>query len=316
MSDMNAQKMNGDYNTESFNRAYRTLRMRYSGRINNGLTNAAVKEQHRNELSSMNEHPAAYRYCEIMEHDRVNLYRTAIYNGKNVMTVEDMKRIYYDETGRRCDHIARGAATGALNSAGQNRTVVPSRPAAPYRVLETGDANAESFGGERSVVFSADGKLPANVEKPGHDEKSKLEVIMEKIFPGEKIANVRKRRINSFPAAALALILIFTLVLLIPVTMTVLIHQASVDVNDLNSELRDLQAEADELRVELDTKNDLRLIEDIAVNQYGMIRLERSTSRFLQLNRSDVIESYAESTQNPGVVPALLSALGIRVNSD
>lgn len=314
---MNADTMNmNSYPVESYERAYRTLRAHFGGRINIGLTQAAVTDQRSKEADSMRENPDAYRFGEIMEHDRANLYRTAVYNGRHVMTVEDAKRIYFDETGRRSDTIARVMAASSPERNNRVQPAMPSRPAAPYRVLRTGNENENDFSGETGLIFGADGKRPATVEKPAPAGQSKFGAALERLFPGERIAKVRGRRINSFPAAALALVLIFALVLLIPVTMTVLIHQASSDVNDLGSELREMQSTADELRVELDRKNDLKVIEDIAINQYGMIRLEQSTSRFLRLNRADAIESYTAGTESSGVVPALLSALGIRVGND
>ena len=60
---------------------------------------------------------------------------------------------------------------------------------------------------------------------------------------------------------------------------------------------------------------DLREIESIAVNELGMIRLNQSTLKVLHLNDIDTIESFSDSKEE-SIVPALLSALGIRVGNE
>ena len=142
-------EMNATYRTnrddndfDSYEYALAALKARYANRGVAGEAQSAVAEQKTREAASVRENPEAYRYGEIMEHDRYNRYRTG--NGGSVMTVDDVHRIYKDETGKSVTAEVRRAALAAGNDS-------DARPASPYRVLETRSAdstNSDDFAGK------------------------------------------------------------------------------------------------------------------------------------------------------------------------
>ena len=81
-------------------------------------------------------------------------------------------------------------------------------------------------------------------------------------------------------AAGIAWVMIFAIVLALPITLAVLKSEASANLNDKRQELAILESEAERLESEFEGKLDLREIERIAVNEYGMIKLNE-TGRFL-----------------------------------
>jgi tRNA splicing endonuclease len=85
--------------------------------------------------------------------------------------------------------------------------------------------------------------------------------------------------------------------------------------NAKQKELYALEQTEEELRAEFESSLDLREIESIAMNEIGMIKLNDSTVKLLRLNEIDTIESFSEKKSN-SVVPALLSALGIRASDE
>ena len=95
---------------------------------------------------------------------------------------------------------------------------------------------------------------------------------------------------------------------------------SSVRINEANSALSDLQAgialqnaELRALELELETKNDLRLIEDIAVNQLGMTKKDNITKQYITLCEEDsvVLELNEEEKENGSLLSAFSNRFGI-----
>lgn len=307
--------MNATYGTnravndfESYEYALAALKARYAKRGVAGEAQSAVAEQKTREAASVRENPEAYRYGEIMEHDRYNRYRTG--NGGSVMTVDDVQRIYKDETGKSVTAEVRRAALAAGNDA-------DARPASPYRVLEArvpDAANSSEFVGKRELVQSGATETLAKVECSDVSAYRRVDGIIRKWFPENKIIKAKGRKsIN--PMSAIAMSLIFCIVLVLPITLSVMLHETSSEIGALSEELREIETIADDLQVKLDDKNDLALIEELAINKYGMIKLEEGNSKYLRLNGMDMIESFDTNGDND-VMLALLSALGIRVSDE
>jgi hypothetical protein len=307
--------MNATYRTnradndfDSYEYALAALKARYANRGVAGEAQSAVAEQKTREAASVRENPEAYRYGEIMEHDRYNRYRTG--NGGSVMTVDDVHRIYKDETGKSVTAEVRRAALAAGNDS-------DARPASPYRVLETRSAdstNSDDFAGKTQLVQNGATESVAKVEYSEASAYKRVDGIIRKWFPGNKIVKANgKKSIN--PLSAIAMSLIFCIVLVVPITLSVMVHETSSDISELGEELREIETIADDLKVKLDDKNDLALIEDLAVNKYGMIKVEEGSSKYLRLNGMDMIESFDPNSDN-SVMLALLNALGIRVTQE
>lgn len=307
--------MNATYRTnravndfDSYEYALAALKARYANRGVVGEAQHAVAEQKNREAASVRENPEAYRFGQIMEHDRYNRYRTG--DGGNVMTVDDVQRIYRDETGKSVTAEVRRAALAAGNDA-------DARPASPYRVLETRHpdaANSSEFVGKTQLVQSGATETVAKVEYSDVSAYRRADGIIRKWFPDDKIVKAKGRKTIN-PLSAIAMSLIFCLVLMLPITLSVMLHNTSSEISELGDELREIQTIADDLQVKLDDKNDLALIEELAVNKYGMIKLEEGNSKYLRLNGMDMIESFDTNGDND-VMLALLSALGIRISDE
>ena len=307
---------------ESYDVAYTALRARYAGHGTAGSAQATVAEQKAREARTMRDYPDAYRCGQIMEHDRNNYYRTGVSGDVAVMTVDDVKRLFYDETGRRTDVGALRAMAERRRAEGGTASAEAIRPAAPYRVLEYRENPAETDDGEefksrRGLVIRGEDRVSAQVEKENESGlAARMKALSEKAkkwIPEEKVGKITGARNLNSPVAGIALVVVFAMLLCLPVILNVLINQTDSELYALEDQIRALEAEEAELQVQLEAKNDLRFIEDAAINRYGMIRLEQSTFRYLRLRGDEVIETYTpESRGNNAAVLALLSALGIR----
>lgn len=121
--------------------------------------------------------------------------------------------------------------------------------------------------------------------------------------------NYRKK--TAFPLGAVFMTLIFGMVL------AFVVH-SSVRINEVNSSLSDLQAgialqnaELRALELELETKNDLRVIEDIAKNQLGMTKKENINKEYISLCEEDSV-TVEQTETNESTGTGLLSAIAGR----
>lgn len=120
------------------------------------------------------------------------------------------------------------------------------------------------------------------------------------------------RKKTPFPLGAVFMTLVFGMVLAFVVHSSVRINEANSALSDLQSEIALQNVELRALELELETKNDLRVIEDIAVNQLGMTKKENIDREYISLYEQDSVvleQEEADQTQDKG---NLLSAFSNR----
>ena len=74
-----------------------------------------------------------------------------------------------------------------------------------------------------------------------------------------------------------------------------------------------MTGEIDQLAVKLDLKNDVRVIEQTAREDIGMVRRNQVESKYInvaQEDRVEVIDDAEETTQDLGIFTTLLSSVG------
>ena len=91
------------------------------------------------------------------------------------------------------------------------------------------------------------------------------------------------------------------------------INEESRRYSELNAGLELLQKENQALELELKEKNDLTVIEDMAKNDLGMIKVSAAEQRYLTLSGEDGIKTYAEKDKNTGFGMNLLNAFGEKI---
>lgn len=167
------------------------------------------------------------------------------------------------------------------------------------------------------------------MEKIAHVEKhpgdySKREII-KKAEDAEKLMNHEETareisarevrvRMKRFPISVLASIIICSVMVMCIVYGAVKINGVMRDVSELESENAELAYKEHELSLSLEEKNDLRVIEQIAVNELGMIKKDFITKNYITMGKEDKIETYnvdGEGAKESGV-STLLSAISER----
>lgn len=269
-----------------------------------------LEAQLRRERNSFFDYGDEGRSClSFLSSPEFSSYRTGNAGGVAVMTYEDYERYIKERTG-----IPNYSITEGLKVAPED-----IRPATVFNVRRCDGAivSAEQDNSMNESVIEGDGRRVSKVESSDTTFAGAILKLLDKCFPGNTVItpNRRYRKRMTSAMAGLAWVAIFAVMLALPITLSVLKSETSSDMIEMKDTLTELREEIDDLNVELDSKNDLRVIEQIAKNEYGMISINESTMHLLKLNDIDIIESYSDSSST-GVVPALLSALGIRTSGE
>ncbi len=120
------------------------------------------------------------------------------------------------------------------------------------------------------------------------------------------------RKNTAFPLGAIFMTVVLGMVLAFVVHSSVRINEANSALSDLQAGIALQNAELRALELELETKNDLRVIEDVAVNQLGMTKKENINKEYISICEEDSIlleESAVEENEEGG---RLLSAFASR----
>lgn len=290
-------KMNANTDTAasaSFNITYNSLERRFAERGTADAVRKMAAEQEENERKTAALAPDAYRLGERKECREWNAkYKTGMSEDGFYMSVSDYERCFRNGMGyspkAEVKLIEMKAEAAAKRRNDKKRTidksvVVTKRPAEPY-----------SYDGNRCVSLAT-----------AQYRESK----MSRWFPRIEIVPVKERRFRTLPIGAMAMVLLFALLLALPITLSVMIKERSDTVIAAEAKLAELDGKVTSLENSLSVKDDLAEIRRIAVEEYGMISVDISTTHYLALGGKDRIEAFSEDDGNTGVM-ALLSALGI-----
>ena len=299
----------------------------FAGRGLAGGARSEEAEQERRELRSRLENPGSYIYEDILKNDFSNRYRSGIEGGRSFMTVDDLRRLRADEERRR--ESPRGRAVAELSrEVYSQRISTDARPAHAYEIRDArGVGDRGATGGRREAVYGGGSLITG--ERSGmtyYSGESETEMIvsgvrrkkgrLSEMFRESVRADRSVRAGGGYRAsngffAAVAMVLVFAFVLALPITLSVLKHSEATKLAKIESEIRAREAEISTLRIELEKKNDLFLLERTAVEKYGMIELDKSVYNLIRINPADSVVN-VENTGSRGIMPALLSALGLR----
>lgn len=117
-----------------------------------------------------------------------------------------------------------------------------------------------------------------------------------------------------FPFAALITVTIFTVILLSVLYTFAQNYELAGEIASLEAQHEALLAEEAALSLQLGERDDIRIIEDIAVNQIGMVKNDLVENRFVSVsggNRVEVMQSEEEEDEkNENIFSGMLSAIG------
>lgn len=157
----------------------------------------------------------------------------------------------------------------------------------------------------KSAVMSHTAEMSAAREQAGTQS-----IPRGRAMTREEAVRIRNAK-ASFPIAAVTLTIICTLLAMVMVYSFTKTYETSAEISDLQENVQKLRAENEELSLQLEEKDNLALIEDLARNEYGMVGEEELPKRYVSLSASDYIEPQQIEDTTPGVFATILSAIGI-----
>ncbi len=119
-----------------------------------------------------------------------------------------------------------------------------------------------------------------------------------------------------FPMATVSLLAIFTVMIMVIIVSFAQNYELSSDIAALEAQAQALAQSERELALALEERDDIRVIEDIAINRIGMVRGNLVESRFVSVSGGDRIvlnnqEADTASEQGGyGLFSTMLSAIG------
>ncbi len=170
-------------------------------------------------------------------------------------------------------------------------------------VAAAGADKVRSASGVSATLKPADGSKTRSVSVRRDRSHSKSEMIKTSRIPTilglaqkREFETRRSQVINKYPfAIAMLAIFAVTCMFMMLVLNAVSISDMKTKTTQMSSQLEGLIERREELALELEKRDDLRYIEEIAKNQYGMIKKDYVTKYYVSLDNHDKIELIADS---------------------
>lgn len=123
-----------------------------------------------------------------------------------------------------------------------------------------------------------------------------------------------KKESSAFSFGMLISVMICALVLAAVVYSGSLINEEAREYAELSQTLESLRKDNQALTLELEAKNDLAVIEDIAKNDLGMVKVADAEQKYVSLSDGDEIRAYAAEEQDTKFGTSLLNAFGEKIS--
>ncbi len=125
-----------------------------------------------------------------------------------------------------------------------------------------------------------------------HEEPLRVRFAEEEdVF--EEIRVERKR----IPAGFLLVLVFFTVMIMLILTSVAQIYQTTREISDLEDEVVTLKETIDDLELKLDEKNDIRLIEQMATAELGMVKEDSLQKKYISLSEGEHVDIIGEKTE-------------------
>ena len=151
-------------------------------------------------------------------------------------------------------------------------------------------------------------KTRAIVRDHALESKDKKVVAAVKELP--KVRTIRAKKTMPFPTSVVFVSVICTVLFMFMMLTMAQINEFTQDISALQSELSELQAMEEELKLNVELKNDLRVIEDAAVNELGMVKADEVLKQYVVIGNEDKIEVVEPETTENSLVNTVMSAIG------
>ncbi|MBR5322624.1 MAG: septum formation initiator family protein [Clostridia bacterium] len=125
-----------------------------------------------------------------------------------------------------------------------------------------------------------------------------------------KVRTIKAKRNMPFPTSVVFVSVICTVLFMFMMLTMAQINEFTQDISALQNRLSELQKQEEELRLDVELKNDLRVIEDAAVNKLGMVKADEVKKQYVVIGNEDKIEVVEPETTEDSLINTVMSSIG------
>ena len=236
--------------------------------------------------------PTAYRLSSMSDAAISGCYR----HGKENMSGADLIQYFHE--------------TRAIRTSGEDFSTAPAGDESVFAGEAEKPCRTVVKHEERQTLKEKVAALPAQIKHLPANTVKYIRASLPAWFDTSPVDTTQGTR--RFPLSALAAILAVAVSLMLIVASSVMIHHGEKRVSQLTVALSELAGEVSDLQSELDVKNDLLVIRDIATNELGMVEEKYVKMQYISMGSSDSIEVFEEQKQETVGISAILSAIGLK----
>ena len=124
-----------------------------------------------------------------------------------------------------------------------------------------------------------------------------------------KVRTIKAKRNVPFPTSVVFVSVICTVLFMFMMLTMAQINEFTQDISALQNELSELQKQEQDLRKDVEFKNDLRVVENIAVNELGMVKADQVNKQYVVIGNEDKIEVVEPETTEDSLVNTVMSSI-------
>lgn len=275
----------------------RKLTFKYRNRFNEAISNAAAIEEKRKADSLKRKN--ARKAEEAKKRSAKVKTRPGLASAKRAVREPSFDGVFVPDGGRFTYAYARGAEVRA-NAYDFDRDI--------YRRCRPEVAREENTDVRETVKITKKSKTKA--------KKSISTAILE--FGArrrEETSAPDEKRIKTAPIskAFIAGVVLCTILLIVVLNTYSSFSQISSEVNDLKTTEAQLEVERDRLKGRLEIRDDIRVIENTAVNEIGMVQSDYVEKRYVSIaggERIEVISNDSEDSGDASFFSTIFSVMG------
>ena len=149
-------------------------------------------------------------------------------------------------------------------------------------------------------------KAPAKPPKEKKTTKQWLTGLYEKWKESRTHIIITERKYN-FPLSIIFIALSISILVMLIITASVRISEVTTENSALRSTYNSLVSEQSELRTKLESRDDLRVVEEKAKNELGMVKKDQVPKYYLTIRNEDKIEIVEEkAVEKTGVIDKIV----------
>ena len=134
--------------------------------------------------------------------------------------------------------------------------------------------------------------------------------VVAAVNESPKVRTIKAKKSVPFPTSVVFVSVICTVLFMFMMLTMAQINEFTQDISALQGRLSELRKQEEELRLNVELRNDLREIENAAVNELGMVKADEVTKNYVIVGNEDKIEVVEPETTEDSLINTVMSSIG------